>query len=212
MRTDLNGIYLKVAGFFDLWVRSIELETRVTMARDAGLGSLRALIISPPTDRGIEVLSKANPDGHTDLLLFSDEAREIAERYVEKHDITGVEFRVAPFFEVPAGQPYDVVFADCFFDFLEPEDLDPSIDVVAKLLRPGGALFAATMDSPHEAPAKLWAKAMEHFPSLSQGCHPVDIGPLMPSHGFEVVKEVSTTRLGFPLEYIHARKVAAAVA
>lgn len=46
-----------------MWVRCIELETRVVVARDAQMGSLWALIISPPTDRGIEVLSKANPDG-----------------------------------------------------------------------------------------------------------------------------------------------------
>ncbi len=208
MRTDLDAIYLKVAGFFDMWVRCIELETRVVMARDAGLGTLRALIISPPTDKGIEVLSKANPDGQTELLLFSDASREIAERYVEKHGIKGVELRVAPFFQIPDGELYDVVFADCFFDFLEPEDLEPCIDEIARVLRPGGSLFSAVMDSPHEAPAKLWAKAMEHFPALSQGCHPVDIGPLMPAHGLGVVKEVSSTHLGFPLSYVHARKVA----
>ena len=62
--------YLAVSGFFDLWVRSMEIRTRIMEVQDSRVNNLRILIISPPTDRGIKVLTQANPRGEIISLMF----------------------------------------------------------------------------------------------------------------------------------------------
>jgi len=62
----MEETYLAVSGFFDLWVSIMEIRSRIMEAEDSSLNNSRILIISPPTDRGIKVLAKANPGGgHT---------------------------------------------------------------------------------------------------------------------------------------------------
>lgn len=206
MVTDLDAAYLKVATFFDLWSRTIELQVRERAAREADLSTKRILVISPPTDRGIQLLGKANRDGTTSLLCFSDSAAEIAERYVKAHDVENVKILVEPFFRVPdTDGALDAVFANCFFDFLGPTDIAPCVAEIGRVLRPDGSLFAAYMDYPTRRLGRFWDHALARLPRLSQGCHPVDIRPVLASSGFQVGADASTTRLGFPLKYVAAR-------
>ena len=84
--------YLAVSGFFDLWVRLIEIRTRIMEVQDSRINNLRILIISPPTDRGIKVLAQANQKGESHLLCFSEALGEIAKEYSLQHNIEGLKF------------------------------------------------------------------------------------------------------------------------
>jgi len=66
----IEETYFAVSGFFDLWIRLMEIRTRIMEVEDSRLNNSRILIISPPTDRGIKVLARANPRGETHLLCL----------------------------------------------------------------------------------------------------------------------------------------------
>lgn len=56
-------IYESISFYFDTWSRIMEIRTRIAEVGDSRIGSSRILIISPPTDRGIELLARANTGG-----------------------------------------------------------------------------------------------------------------------------------------------------
>jgi len=89
--------YLAVSGFFDLWVRIMEIRTRIMEVQDSNINNLRILIISPPTDRGLKVLTQANPTGESHLLCFSEDLGEIAKHYSVRQNIKGLKICVESF-------------------------------------------------------------------------------------------------------------------
>jgi SAM-dependent methyltransferase len=197
--------YLAISGFFDLWVRLMEMRTRIMEKRDSGIHDLRILIISPPTDRGIKVLAQANPRGESHLLCFSDALGEIAKQYSVEHNIQGLKICVEPFFSIPFDDNYfDVVFANCFFDFCQETDFISVLQEIRRALKSKGVLFSVYMDLPRGMMSGIWANLFSRLQFLSQGCHPVDITPSLSSCGFELKKDLSVTRLGFPIKYLMA--------
>jgi hypothetical protein len=96
--------------------------------QDSKLKDSKILIISPPTDRGIKILSKANTKGESYLLCFSTALERIAQRYCQKQRITNLKTCNSPFFEIPFAEAYfDVIFTNCFFDFCRESDFDMMI-------------------------------------------------------------------------------------
>jgi len=93
--------YLTVSGFFNFWVRFMEIRTRNMEVQDSKINDLRILIISPPTDRGIKVLTEANPKGESHLLCFSEALGKIAKEYSIRYNLEGLKICVEPFFSIP---------------------------------------------------------------------------------------------------------------
>jgi hypothetical protein len=78
---DVEKSYAAISWFFNPWVRLIEYHTRkMEVLESVHLGP-RRLIISPPTDAGIPLLTRANAQGETELLCFSDRIEQIASQY-----------------------------------------------------------------------------------------------------------------------------------
>ncbi len=199
--------YLSVSGFFDLWVRLIELRTRKMEVKDSKIQDSRILIISPPTDRGIKILSQENQRGESYLLCFSDTLGKIAKEYSLRHGIENLEICVKPFFSVPFDDNYfDVVFANCFFDFFQESRFNDVIEEIKRTLKPRGLLFSVYMDIPRDLIGRMWASFFSRFPSLSQGCRPVDIVPFLSRWDFELKRDLTIKRLGFPIRYLIAEK------
>jgi SAM-dependent methyltransferase len=197
--------YLALSRFFDTWVRIMEMRTRRMEVGDAGLGNLRTLIISPPTDAGIGVLAQANAGGETHLLCFSETLEKIAREYATQHHIAGLKTCRAGFFGIPfEGDYFDAVFANCFFDFCPDDAFDEIIRETRRALKKDGALFAVYLDVPTDSIGRTWVTLCRRFPSISQGCRPVEIRPALSRHGFRLRKDVSLTRFGFPIRYVGA--------
>ena len=197
--------YLALSRFFDTWVRIMEMPTRRMEVADAGPGGSRALIISPPTDAGIGVLAQANVGGETHVLCFSEALERIARRYATRHRIAGLKTCLADFFHIPLEDGcLDAVFANCFFDFCLDDAFDGIVGEVGRALKEGGALFAVYLDFPADAIGRTWVTLCRRFPSISQGCRPVDIRPVLSRHGFRITKDIALTRFGFPIKYIVA--------
>ncbi|MFQ5343570.1 MAG: class I SAM-dependent methyltransferase, partial [Anaerolineae bacterium] len=170
--------YLALSRFFDAWVRIMEMRTRRMEVEDAGLGNLRTLIISPPTDAGIGVLARANAGGETHVLCFSEALEKIARQYATRRHIAGLKTCRAGFFGIPFEAGYfDAVFANCFFDFCPDNVFDEIIGETRRVLKEDGALFAVYMDFPADSIGQTWVALCRRFPSISQGCRPVDIRP-----------------------------------
>jgi SAM-dependent methyltransferase len=197
--------FLAVSGYFDLWVRLVEIRTRIMEVQDSGIDDLRILVISPPTDRGIKVLAQANPGGKSHLLCFSAELAEIAKRYALRHGIEGLQTSVEPFFSILSDDNYyDAVFANCFFDFCQQADFITILQEIKRALKPGGMFFAVYMDLPTGIVSRIWDRLFSTFQLLSQSCHPVDIRPSLSRCGFELKKDITMTRLEFPIKYLMA--------
>ncbi len=197
--------YLAVSRFFDLWVRLVEMRTRIMEVQDSGIKNSRILIISPPTDRGIKVLTQANPEGGSYLLCFSGALGEIAKEYSIRHNIEGLKIYVEPFFSVPFDDShFDAVFANCFFDFCQESCFDEILKEIKRILKSKGMLFSVYMDVPKDRIGRMWGNLFDRFRSLSQGCHPVDILPFLSKGGFELKKDLTIRRLGFPVRYLIA--------
>jgi len=204
-KMNIERSYLALSRFFDTWVRIMEMRTRRMEVEDARLGESRTLIISPPTDAGIGVLAQANVDGETHVLCFSEALEKIAREYATQHHIAGLKTCRAGFFGIPFEEGYfDAVFANCFFDFCQDNVFDEIISETRRALKKGGALIAVYMDFPTDAIGRTWVGLCRWFPSISQGCRPVDIRPALSRHGFRLRKDLSLTRLGFPIRYIVA--------
>ena len=197
--------FLAVSGHFDLWVRLMEIRTRTMEARDSSIRDSRILMICPPTDAGIKMLAQANPGGESHLLCFSDALATIARQYALQHKIEGLEIGVRPFFSVPSDDNYyDAVFANCFFDFCEETDFIGILQEIKRVLKHEGMFFSVYMGLPTGIVGRVWSNLFRRFPSLSHGCHPVDIRPSLTGCGFELKKDLTMTRLGFPIEYLMA--------
>ena len=197
--------YLALSRFFDTWVRIMEMPTRRMEVADAGPGGSRALIISPPTDAGIGVLARANAGGDTYLLCFSQALEDIAREYATQHHIAGLRTCRAGFFGIPFDEGcFDAVFANCFFDFCPDDAFEEIIRETRRALKEGGALFAVYLDFPADPIGQTWVTLCRRFPSISQGCRPVDIRPALSRHGFKLRKDLSLRRFGFPIKYVAA--------
>jgi SAM-dependent methyltransferase len=197
--------YLAVSGFFDLWVRLMEIRTRIMEVEDSRLNNLRILIISPPTDRGIKILTQANPRGESHLLCFSDTLEEKAKRYSIRHNIENLKMWVEPFFSIPSDDNYyDAVFANCFFDFCQKSDFIGILQEIKRVLKSKGMFFSVYMDLPKASISRIWGNLFSRFHLFSRGCHPVDIRPSLSKCGFILKKDLTIARLGFPIKYLVA--------
>ena len=197
--------YLAVSGFFDLWVRLIEIRTRIMELEDSRLNNLKILIISPPTDRGIKILAQANPRGETHLLCFSEALGEIAKEYSIKYNIESLKICVEPFFSVPFNDNhFDAVFTNCFFDFCKESNFNDILKEIKRTLKSNGLFFSVYMDVPTDLIGRTWVNLFVKFQSLSQGCHSVDIVPFLSKWNFKLKKNLTVRRLGFPVKYLIA--------
>jgi SAM-dependent methyltransferase len=201
---DIEEAYSRISPFFNPWVRLMEVQTREMEVNDSDLGDKRILIISPPTDPGIGMLSEANHGGETYLMCFSSRLERSARRSVPPG---GLETFTAPFFRIPFGDEYfDAVFTNCFFDFCREEDFPMTVREIKRVLKKKGQLLSVYMDFPSTLASRLWTGLFERVSILSQGSRPVDIRPTLEREGFKVIKDVSLLSHGFPLKYIQAGK------
>ncbi len=202
----IEETYLAVSGFFDLWVRIMEIRTRFMEVEDSRLNNSRILIISPPTDRGIKVLAQANPRGETHLLCFSEALGEIAKEISIRCDIKGLKICVEPFFSVPFDDNhFDAVFTNCFFDFCQESDFNDILKEIKRVLKSEGLFFSVYMDAPTDLIGRTWVNVFGRFQSLSKGCHPVDIMPFLSKWSFKLKKDLVIRRFGFPVKYLVAK-------
>jgi ubiquinone/menaquinone biosynthesis C-methylase UbiE len=202
---EIEESYLAVSGFFDLWVRLMEIRTRIMELEDSEIKNFKILIISPPTDIGIKMLAQANTGGETHLLCFSEALGEMAKEYSKKHNIENLEICVEPFFLIPFNDNhFDAVFTNCFFDFCQRRDFNDILKEIKRTLKSNGLFFSVYMDTPKDLIGRTWANLFEKVQALSQGCHPVDIMPFLPKWSFKLKKNVTFRRLGFPVKYLIA--------
>lgn len=203
--------YYQVSKFFDSWVRLMEIHTRRMEVVDSGDFGSKILIISPPTDTGIQILAGANAYGQTNLLCFSERIEQIAVEYRAKHGLEGLQTYVEPFFHIPfPNESLSAVYANCLFDFCSERDFDVMFNEIWRALKKNGSLFAVYMGPPSSFLAQTWVWIFKRFHFLSQGCHPVCIAPYLSRRGFRILKEQPVERLGFPITYIHTEKPAQA--
>ena len=152
----IEKTFTAIAGYFDVWVKIMEPGTRKLEVRDSKPGTLKLLIISPPTDPGIIHLARANAKGETHLLCFNDDLAGIARTFAGKHGLKKINYCRAPFFEIPSDENYfDAIFANCFFDFCAETMFDLIIDELQRVLQKHGQLFAVYMSIPENLPGKL---------------------------------------------------------
>ncbi|NOZ60760.1 MAG: methyltransferase domain-containing protein [Calditrichaeota bacterium] len=204
---NIEKSYMSVSGFFDLWVRLMEMETRNMEAQDSGINDSKILIISPPTDAGIKILTQANSNGESHLLCFSDALGEKAKQYSIKKKINRLEIWIEPFFSVPFEDRYfDAIFANCFFDFLPQGDFDDIVKEIKRSLKSKGLFFSVYMDMPLDALGRTWENLFSRFPSISKGVRPVDITPSLSKYGIKLKKDLTIKRLGFPMKYLMAER------
>ena len=200
---NIEKSFTDVSGFFDTWVRIMEYETRIMEVQDLDINVKHILIISPPTDREIVCLSGANLNGETHLLCFTKESERIANNYLLKHGIANLTACVGSFFYIPFSNNYfDAVFTNCFFDFCEEDDFDAIVNEIKRVLKKNGLLFSVYMEPPTNIIGKIWSDLFNLFPGIVHGCHPVNIKPALTRSDFNITKDVSISRFGFPLKYI----------
>lgn len=96
---EIEEAYSAISGVFDGWVGVMEFQTRTMEMQDSQLKDLKVLMISPPTDRGIEILTEANPEGESCLLWFSPTVQRIVEKYATHCGLAGL----APGWSPPSG-------------------------------------------------------------------------------------------------------------
>jgi SAM-dependent methyltransferase len=199
--------YVKISSFFNIWSKLIESPTRNIQVLDSNIKDSKILIISPPTDRGLKILSEANANGESYLLCFSASLERFAKHYMQKQGILNLKTCTSPFFEIPFGDGYfDLIFANCFFDFCSESDFDKIIEEIKRVLNNQSLFFSIYMNFPSRLGENIWFGFFKIFPWLSQGCHPVDIKPGLKRGNFSLKKDVSMRRFGFPMKYIIAER------
>lgn len=185
----------------------MESHTRSMEVRDSKLQDSKILIISPPTDRGIGALTRANRHGESYLLCFTPAIARIADDYCRRNRIRNLQALVAPFFTIPLeDEVLGAIYANCFFDFCSVDELDVVVEEMWRTLRRGGRLYSVHMGAPSNLLGRGWAWLFRRFPGQSRGCHPVDIAPSLLERGFSLVREEPAERLGFPIRYVRAEK------
>ncbi len=63
--------YIGLAWFFNCWSIYVEGQFRAAQMQDSNIKKSKLLIVSPPTDSGIDLFARANANGETYLLCFS---------------------------------------------------------------------------------------------------------------------------------------------
>jgi SAM-dependent methyltransferase len=204
---DIEKSYIGISTFFGIWVRLMEIHTRLMQIQDLKINGLTILIISPPTDIGIKILTQENIEGQSYLLCFSSSIERVAKKYLDKNNITNLNICVSEFFHIPFCDAYfDAVFANCFFDFCDESYLDKIVFEVWRVLKDKGSFFSVHKGFPTSFISRLWSIIFGKMPFLSQGCHCVDIKDALVQNNFYLIRDVHLRRLGFPLEYIQAEK------
>ena len=204
---NIEKSFVGLSWFFNYWSMIIENQLRFAEIHDSNIKNSKILIISPPTDRGLTILTRANASGESYLLCFSAMLERIAQRYSQKQRISNLRTCSAEFFGIPFADSYfDVIFANCFFDFCRESDFDKVIREIKRTLRKKGLFFSIYMDFPSRLGEKVWLGLFKILPWLSRGCHPVDITPCLIKRSFRIKKDVSVRKYGFPMKYIIAEK------
>jgi ubiquinone/menaquinone biosynthesis C-methylase UbiE len=204
---DIEESYKRIFWFFDRWVRVMEFHTRIMEIQDSFISSHKILILSPPTDTGIKILTQINFNGETHLMCFSERLAEIAKEYSIENGIENLNIFIDRFFNLPFKDGYfDAVFANCFFDFCQNSDIDKIICEIKRVLKKGGGFYSVYMNLPSMFCDHLWTILIKLTPYLRNTIFPVDIKDLLVQHGFKVEKDIMARRLGFPIKYIVALK------
>lgn len=199
--------YNRIFWFFDIWVRIMEYHTRVMEIQDSQITSEKILILSPPTDRGIQLLTRANSSGEAHLMCFSERLAEIAKDYSDKYGIENLNIFTEHFFNLPFKDGYfDSVFANCFFDFCQIGEFDKIICEIKRILKKGGHFYSVYMNMPSKFIDYIWTILFKITPYLRNTVFPVDILAVLVKNGFKVEKDLLTRRYGFPTKYIMALK------
>lgn len=204
---EIEESYNRIFWFFDRWVRVMELHTRRMEIRDSHISSHKILILSPPTDNGIKILTQANSEGETHLMCFSERLAEIAEKYSAKNRIDNLNISTDSFFNLPFKSEYfDAVFANCFFDFCQNSDFEMIIFEIKRILKKAGGLYSVYMNLPSLFFDHVWTNIIKLIPYLRNTIYPADIKDVLLQTGLQVEKDIMVRRFGFPLKYITAIK------
>jgi ubiquinone/menaquinone biosynthesis C-methylase UbiE len=207
----LEEAYYRGSRLLGLWVRLVKAGTRKMQLKDSSSRNSNSLLISPPTDFGIRLVSEAGQTAEAYLLCFSDRTAQIATKYCEKHRCEAIRVKVAPFFSIPFGDSYfSSVYMNCFFDFCPGNVFDPILDEVGRVLRAGGSLFTVNMAGTPTANARMWLWILRRL-SFCRGLHPVDIASRISQRGFRILRDQTVKKLSFPMQYTHAEKTYAIV-
>jgi ubiquinone/menaquinone biosynthesis C-methylase UbiE len=204
---EIEESYNRIFWFFDRWVIVMEFHTRIMEIQDSHISSHKILILSPPTDRGIQILSKTNSNGETYLMCFSERLAKIAKDYSFKNGIENLNIFIERFFNLPFKDGYfDAVFANCFFDFCQKIDFDKIICEIKRILKKEGHFYSVYMNLPSKFFDHIWTILFKITPYLRKSVFPVDIKDVLLQTGFQVEKDIMARRFGFPLKYIMAIK------
>lgn len=203
---DVERTFTEVSWFFHAWVGIMENHTREMEVNDSSLHNSKILIVSPPTDKGLKALSRANQLGSSYLLCLSPRIESIAKKYCRRRGIQGIQTVTAPYLDIPIGAgELDAIYANCFFDCCPPADLNATIDEFRRMLKPGGTLYSVQMGIPSRRSNHLWAFLFRNLPGPTRGFHPVNIVPPLSSRGFSVLRNQRPEKFGFPLHYVEAK-------
>ncbi len=203
---DINKSYIGISPFFEKWVKLFEYHLRKREVEDSHLGDERVLILSPPTDPGIILLAESNRKGETIFLCPTDRIEAIAYGYARKKKIDNVNMVLSNLEQAGFDSGYfDIVFANCYFDFCPHEEVMRSIRKINDILKKGGLLFSVHMDIPCGWLGKLWSGIFQYVPAISRGCHPVEIDDFLINE-YTIIKNIRESRYGFPLRYLMAMR------
>lgn len=200
-----------LAPTFDCWVRTMEKQTRLWEIDDIAASENvepNILLISPPTDPGIKWLASRLPQlncqARISLLCLNDNIRQIAAGYLSgTHlDVDLITLRDETFSLPFNDSIFDVVIANCFFDFCYQHEIPETIQEIRRVLKTPGALFSVHMRKPETCIESIWASFFKQFPCVSHGCHPIDINDALQENGFALQTDSSEAPFGFPIQYL----------
>lgn len=204
----VEASYFRVSWFFELWVRLIEYPTRKLEVRQSADLGPRRLIISPPSDAGLPILTRANATGTTELLCFSERLRRIADDFRIQRGVPELATAVQPFFKIPvANRSLSVIYANCLFDFCTHEEIDLVLREVWRALAPTGVLLAVYMTHSSSRTGRLWEWLFKHLTFLSNDCHPISLSGHLGRNGYLILREGPATRFGFPAWFCVCEKL-----
>ena len=204
-KSQIAGIYRKIAPSYDLWAWLTESKGRNRCLELAAIQDGEDVLeVAVGTGLAFERILKANPVGRNEGIDLTEAMLIRAERKAARSGSSNYRLRVGDAYDLDfPDASFDVLINNYMFDLLPQQDFLTVLKEFKRVLRPGGRLAMVNMTKGEHWYNGIWERIYRINPALLGGCRAVSLLPQIEARGFGEIRREYISQLTFPSEIIY---------
>jgi ubiquinone/menaquinone biosynthesis C-methylase UbiE len=205
-KSQIAGIYRKLAPAYDLWAWLTESKARTRCLELAAIRNGEDVLeVAVGTGLAFEKILKLNPGGRNEGIDLTEAMLIRAERKAARSGSSNYRLRIGDAYDLDfPDASFDILINNYMFDLLPQQDFLTVLNEFKRVLRPGGRLAMVNMTKGQYWYNGIWERIYRINPALLGGCRGVSLLPQLEECGFRQTRREYMSQLTFPSEIVYA--------